>query len=111
MNTIRRWRTSVAALAAMLLGAGAQLQAQEDIFKSPSKPLVIASQGYFFVAGQYFTAPDGQFMADQMYVEFQIPQNVKHPFPLVMIHGGAQTGTNFMGTPDGRKGWVQFFLE
>ena len=27
-----------------------------------------------------------------------------------MIHGGAQSGTNFTGTPDGREGWAQFFL-
>jgi pimeloyl-ACP methyl ester carboxylesterase len=45
-----------------------------------------------------------------MYVEFQIPQERKHPFPVVMIHGGSQTGTNFTGTPDGREGWAQYFL-
>jgi pimeloyl-ACP methyl ester carboxylesterase len=45
-----------------------------------------------------------------MYVEFQIPQKLEHPYPVVMIHGGSQTGTNFTGTPDGREGWAQFFL-
>jgi len=33
-----------------------------------------------------------------------------HPYPVVMIHGGSQTGTNFTGTPDGREGWAQYFL-
>ena len=33
-----------------------------------------------------------------------------HPWPIVMIHGGSQSGTNFTGTPDGREGWAQFFL-
>jgi pimeloyl-ACP methyl ester carboxylesterase len=28
-----------------------------------------------------------------------------------MWHGGGQTGTNFMGTPDGRKGWGDYFLQ
>lgn len=28
-----------------------------------------------------------------------------------MIHGAAQTGTNFTGTPDGRKGWADYFVE
>jgi len=29
----------------------------------------------------------------------------------VLIHGAAQTATNWMGTPDGRKGWAEFFVE
>ena len=49
-------------------------------------------------------------MSGQIYAEFQIPAHQMHPYPIVMIHGGAQTGTNFTGTPDGREGWAQFFL-
>src|ERR1700681_3370360 len=49
-------------------------------------------------------------MAGQMYVESQIPKNLRHPYPVVMIHGAGQTGTNFMATPDDRPGWGQFFL-
>src|SRR5215470_9304784 len=40
----------------------------------------------------------------------QVPQRLAHPYPVVMIHGGSQTGTNFTGTPDGRDGWAQYFL-
>ena len=28
----------------------------------------------------------------------------------MMVHGGGQTGTNFLGTPDGRPGWNEWFL-
>ena len=49
-------------------------------------------------------------MVGQLYAEFQIPQKLLHPYPIVMIHGGSQTGTNFTGTPDGREGWAQYFL-
>ena len=49
-------------------------------------------------------------MSGQLYAEFQIPSRRTHPFPIVMIHGGSQSGTNFTGTPDGREGWAQFFL-
>src|ERR1700730_3471040 len=73
-------------------------------------PLVIAKQGYFFVGGRIDRAIEGAPMVGQMYVEFQIPQKLEHPYPIVMIHGGGQTGTNFTGTPDGREGWAQFFL-
>jgi len=27
-----------------------------------------------------------------------------------MIHGGGQTAVNFLGTPDGRRGWADYFL-
>ncbi|HEY2135588.1 MAG TPA: alpha/beta hydrolase [Xanthobacteraceae bacterium] len=73
-------------------------------------PLVIAKQGYFFAGGKIDSSIQGSPMVGQMYVEFQIPQKLEHPFPVVMIHGGSQTGTNFTGTPDGREGWAQFFL-
>lgn len=76
----------------------------------PQSPLVIARQGYFFAGGRYDAAqPDGP-PTGQIYVEFQIPQEVRAPYPIVMLHGGSQTGTNFTGTPDGREGWAQFFL-
>src|SRR3981081_162629 len=73
-------------------------------------PLGIAKQGYFFARGKIDPAIEGSPMVGQMYVEFQIPQKLEHPFPVVMIHGGSQTGTNFTGTPDGREGWAQYFL-
>jgi pimeloyl-ACP methyl ester carboxylesterase len=39
------------------------------------------------------------------------PKDVKRPYPLLLIHGAAQTNTNWMGTPDGRKGWAEYFVE
>src|SRR6516164_6632413 len=73
-------------------------------------PLVIAKQGYFFAGGRIDRSVEGAPMAGQMYVEYQIPQTLEQPYPIVMIHGGGQTGTNFTGTPDGREGWAQYFL-
>ena len=75
-----------------------------------SGPLVIAKQGFFFVGGQYTQSKDGQIMVGQMFVQFQIPQARKHKYPIIMIHGGGQTGTNFLGTPDGQPGWAEYFL-
>ncbi len=72
------------------------------------EPLVIAEQGYFFAGGGW--SEDSTTYSGQMYVEYQIPHNVTAPCPLVMIHGGFQTGTNWTGTPDGREGWAQYFL-
>ena len=44
-----------------------------------------------------------------MYVEALIPARPKHPFPLVFLHGGAQTMMNWITTPDGRPGWAEWF--
>jgi pimeloyl-ACP methyl ester carboxylesterase len=67
-------------------------------------------EGHFFVGGEYFEAGGGVFMANQMYVEFRLPAERRHELPIVMIHGGGQTGTNFTATPDGREGWAQYFV-
>ncbi|HMI96439.1 MAG TPA: alpha/beta hydrolase [Micropepsaceae bacterium] len=73
--------------------------------------LEIATQGYIFAGGKYVDGPDGKYMSGQAYVEYQIPKNRTHPFPIVMIEGGGQSGSNFTGTPDGREGWAQYFLK
>ena len=71
----------------------------------------IAQQGYFFVGGKYMQTKDGQIMTGQMFVQYQIPSQRRHPYPVVMWHGGGQTGTNFLGAPDGRRGWADYFVE
>jgi pimeloyl-ACP methyl ester carboxylesterase len=116
---LRRWVASVAV--AMLVPLAARAQETGD---QGDKAVRIARQGFFFVNGQYFTdtgsvdlpgmpaasGPGGERMDNQMYVEYQVPANVRHPYPLVLIHGGSQTGVNFKGTPDGREGWGTYFV-
>jgi len=104
MNTKRLAPVAVALLLAG--GAAATMTAQP----ANPEPLSIARQGYLFAGGKYSTVAGRQVMSGQLYAEFQIPARQTHPWPIVMIHGGAQSGTNFTGTPDGREGWAQFFL-
>lgn len=75
-------------------------------------PLAIRDEGYFFVGGHYTDPSTPEVMAGQMYVFYQIPQthSRQHHYPIVMVHGAGQTGTNFLKTPDGREGWAEFFL-
>jgi pimeloyl-ACP methyl ester carboxylesterase len=94
--------SAVAIFAALLGGASLQATAQE--------PLPVAKQGYLFAGGKYSTVNGKEVMSGQIYAEYQIPRNQTHPYPIVMVHGAIQTGTNFSGTPDGREGWAQFFL-
>ncbi len=83
-----------------------------NITMNPATSVSISDQGYFFVGGEYVTNKKAQTIRiGQMFVQYQIPVNRKHPYPVVMWHGGGQTGTNFLGTPDGREGWAQDFLK
>src|SRR5712691_2610985 len=71
----------------------------------------VGQRGYFYVGGQYTGEPGKEIMQGQVYVEMVAPKDVRRPYPLVLIHGAAQTATNWMGTPDGRKGWAEYFVE
>ena len=100
---MRRNLVSFAGAALLAMAAG-------PTFGAEAGALEIASQGYIFAGGKYVDGPDGKTMAGQAYVEYQIPKNRTHPYPIVMIHGGGQSGSNFTGTPDGREGWAQYML-
>jgi pimeloyl-ACP methyl ester carboxylesterase len=71
----------------------------------------VAQRGYFYVGGKYVGEPGKEIMQGQIYVEVLAPKDQRRPYPLVLIHGAAQTATNWMGTPDGRKGWAEYFVE
>ena len=47
----------------------------------------------------------------QMYVEHWIPRQIRHPYPVVLIHGGFGQGSDWFSTFDGRRGWATLFLE
>lgn len=74
-------------------------------------PTSVAERGFFFVGGEYVGEAGKQVMRGQMYVEALKPRTVTKAYPIVLIHGAAQTATNWMQTPDGRKGWAEFFIE
>lgn len=74
-----------------------------------TKSGALADHGYFFVGGRYVNIGERQLMAGQMYVQYLVPLEVRQPHPIVLIHGTAQTGNNFLGTPDGRPGWAHNF--
>jgi pimeloyl-ACP methyl ester carboxylesterase len=74
------------------------------------EPLQIARQGYLFAGGKYSDLGGSRVLTGQLYAEFQVPHHLTHPYPVIMVHGGSQSGTNFTGTPDGREGWAQHFL-
>ena len=46
-----------------------------------------------------------------MYVEYAVPTQVRHRYPVVLVHGGGGQGLDWMGTPDGRPGWATYLLQ
>ncbi len=95
---------SVLTVAALTLLSGCATSTQNATTSSA------AQRSFFYVGGSY-TGPAGkEIMQGQMYVEKWMPREVKQPYPLVLIHGAAQTATNWMMTPDGRTGWADYFL-
>ena len=78
------------------------------------EPLRIARQGCFFTGGRYRPHGEGpasgQAMLGQMFVQFQVPAELRRPHPVVMIHGGGQTGTNFTAPRTAGRGWADDFL-
>ena len=97
-----------AALRSMLGALLASAPAATATAEEP--PMVLAKTGYLFAGGKIDSSVPGSPMTGHMYVEYFIPKTLTHPYPIVMIHGGSQTGTNFTGTPDGREGWAQYFV-
>src|SRR5213082_2973406 len=94
------------------------------------EPLVLREMGSFHLGGRVieitgqpikeivFTPggvpakmdPNGQYMVEQMYVQYFLPKNKKGKLPLLLWHGGGLTGVTYESTPDGREGWMNFFI-
>ena len=96
-------------LASCALLAMAPALAVADVPPPGAPPLLTARHEVFYVGGQYEGDHGKQVMVGQMFVEVISPQQVTHPFPVVLIHGLAQTAVNWMETPDGREGWADWF--
>ncbi|HEU4618186.1 MAG TPA: hypothetical protein VFV10_09095 [Gammaproteobacteria bacterium] len=83
-------------------------------------PLVLKSQGSFFVGGENkkVTQPafgggspqSGEITVNQMYVQYQIPTKGDRHVPVVMVHGCCLSSKTWETTPDGRMGWSEYFV-
>ncbi len=48
---------------------------------------------------------------EQMYVEYWVPSQVRHPYPVVIVHGGGGQGLDWLARADGGPGWVTYLLQ
>jgi pimeloyl-ACP methyl ester carboxylesterase len=74
------------------------------------EPMSLVRDGFFHVGGKYTTVNGKTYVTGQMYVEERVPAKKTHPYPIIMVHGGSRSATTYLGTPDGREGWAQYFV-
>lgn len=94
-------------------------------------PIALKSMGSFHIGGREVTIsgkpikevtftpggvpakvdPNGVYQVEQMYVQYFVPQNQRGTLPLLMWHGGGLTGVTYETTPDGREGWMNYFIK
>ncbi|HEY0295555.1 MAG TPA: alpha/beta fold hydrolase [Bordetella sp.] len=53
---------------------------------------------------------NGDHITGQMYVQEYLLEEPRHPWPILLWHGGGMSGVNWETTPDGRPGWLNYFL-
>src|SRR6266511_758089 len=105
---MKRHRIGPASLARMLV-IGAALAVSAEAARADD-PISLARDGFFYVGGTTTTVNGRTYVTNQMYVEYRVPAKQTHPYPIIMVHGGTRSGTTYLGTPDGREGWAQYFV-
>ena len=53
---------------------------------------------------------NGRYQVEQMYVQWFRPKAERGRVPLLLWHGGGLSGVTYETTPDGREGWLNWFL-
>jgi pimeloyl-ACP methyl ester carboxylesterase len=75
-------------------------------------PIAIAEHSYFWVGVERQRLADGEVATTgkHMYVEYFVPAERRHEYPLVLVHGGGGQGVAFYGRGDGKPGWLHHAL-
>ena len=68
-------------------------------------------RGQFWVPGERVSVDGKTYQRGPMFVAWEAPEQVTQPHPIVLVHGGAMQGTEWLDTPDGRPGWAQRLVE
>lgn len=100
-------------LGSLAIGAIAAAQTTHAQSQSAADPVLdIADWSYYWYGVEHTqmargTACNGR----QIYVEYWIPRQIRHPYPVVLVHGGNRQAIDWLTTPDGRRGWASQLLE
>src|SRR5262245_36431399 len=112
MSNKRQWGLAAVGglgLVGLALAFAPPRTAAVEALRKPA-PLAIADMGVFYAGGHYDAVHPDRNIVAQVYVEYPVPADRDQALPIVLAHGGGQTGAGWWSTPDGRPGWAQFFL-
>jgi hypothetical protein len=122
-------KTFIIALAIVI--AGCVLATTVMVAGKTQAPIALKDMGSFHIGGREVTISgkpikeviftpggvpakidsNGVYQVEQMYVQYFIPQAQRGTLPLLMWHGGGLTGVSYETTPDGREGWLNYFIK
>ena len=68
-------------------------------------------RGNFWIPGERVEVGGTTCQHGAMYVAWEAPAEVTRARPVVLVHGGAVQGTEWLDTPDGRPGWAQRLVD
>ena len=75
-----------------------------------SLALKLADTGIFWTGTERKTMPYGTIHVGQMFVQYFEPAQVRHPLPVVLVHGGGGQSVHYMGL-GGASGWAHHFVQ
>ena len=78
--------------------------------KEDSTAMKLADTGYFWVGTEHKKMPYGTIIAGQMFVQYLTPAQVRHPYPLVLVHGGGGSALHYMGVGE-KAGWAHYYVQ
>lgn len=76
-----------------------------------TKPARTVRRGRMWIPSERFSLHGATYQRGPMFVEWEAPEQVTRPWPVVLMHGGGFQGTEWFDTPDGRPGWAQRLVE
>jgi pimeloyl-ACP methyl ester carboxylesterase len=68
-------------------------------------------RGHIWISGERVGQNGQTYQRGPLFVEWETPEEVTRPWPIVLLHGGGYQGTEWFDTPDGRPGWAQRLVE
>jgi len=106
---MKTWKRTAAVAAGGLLAATALVSSAYAF--GEAGPLNLAEFGAFYVNTTPIMNEDGTVsVTNQMFVEYMVPENQTHPYPVILVPGGGGHGYDWMQTVDQRDGWVQWLV-
>ena len=73
--------------------------------------LELSDMGFFWVGTERKKMAYGTIQVGQMYVQYLTPAQVRHPYPVVLVHGGGGQMLHYMGIGDGHAGWAHYYVQ